>query len=145
MDELEPGQEWPEFEMIVEVGKIREFARATKSASPDHQGWAPIAPTTFLTVASLWMGPENSPLAGDLNLERVLHGAEEFIFHGKTPAAGDRLVGRARITDVYEKQGRRGGSMQFIEMVHEYRDPDGRLVAEVRSTMIETAAVVGGG
>ena len=35
--------------------------------------------------------------------------------------------------------GKRGGTMIFTEQVTEFRDPSGRLVAELRSTMIETS------
>jgi hypothetical protein len=44
-----------------------------------------------------------------------------------------------RIDKAYEKEGRRGGAMRFYELVTEYRDSAGELVAEVRSTIIVTA------
>ena len=49
------------------------------------------------------------------------------------------LTGVARIDRVYEKQGKRGGTMVFTEVVTEFRDAGGRLVAESRSTLIETS------
>jgi hypothetical protein len=39
---------------------------------------------------------------------------------------------------VYEKQGKRGGTMTFAVMVTEFRDESGRLVAEARMTGVET-------
>ena len=48
------------------------------------------------------------------------------------------LTAQSRIDRVYEKEGKRGGSMIFAETVTEYRDETGRIVAESRSTLIET-------
>ena len=45
---------------------------------------------------------------------------------------------RTRVEDILEKEGRRGGTMTFVITVTEFRDDDGRLVAEARSTAIET-------
>jgi N-terminal half of MaoC dehydratase len=133
------------FTMIVEVGKVREFARAINSVDPDYlESWSPISPPTFLASASFWMGPENSPaLRANLNFERILNGGQEFVFHGPPPRAGTRLTGTGRVAEVYERTGRRGGAMTFMVIVFEYVDEEGMLVAEVRSTIIETAGVVG--
>jgi hypothetical protein len=132
------------FTMLVEVGKIREFARAVNSSNPDYlQTWTPVAPPTFLSAASYWMTPENSPtMKAGLDFERVLNGAQEFVYHGPPPRAGTKLTGRGRIDKVFEKTGRRGGRMTFMEVVYEYTDESGALIAEVRSTVIETAQVV---
>lgn len=131
------------FTMVVEAGKIREFARATKSQNPAYDGGPqgqPISPATFLMSAQFWQSAENSPLAGvELNWERILHGEQEFVFHGTPPRAGDVLRGQARIDKVFEKAGKRGGTMIFTEQVTDFRDQSGRLVAELRSTMIETS------
>ena len=134
------------FTMVVEVGKIREFARSVNSGSPAYlEGWAPVSPPTFLATASFWMGAESSPmLKADLNLERVLNGAQEFVFHGPPPRAGARLTGTGRVDRVYQKTGRRGGVMTFLEVVYSYVDEAGDPVAEVRSTVIETANAVTG-
>src|SRR3981081_2809298 len=134
------------FTMVVEVGKVREFARSVNSASPAYlEGWAPVSPPTFLATASFWMGRENSPmLQADLNLERLRSGEQGCVFHGPPPRAGARLTGTGRIDRVYQKTGRRGGMMTFLEVVYEYADEAGDPVAEVRSTVIETANAVAG-
>jgi hypothetical protein len=138
--------------MVVELGKISEFARATKSRHPAYTGSpgdtpGPVSPLTFLASAVFWMTPKSSPWSGvERNWERILHGEQEFIFHGEPPRAGTVLTGVARIDRVYEKEGKRGGTMAFTEAVTEFRDVGGRLVAESRSTLIETsrAAAPGG-
>ena len=43
-----------------------------------------------------------------------------------------------RVDDIYEKEGKRGGTMTFVITVSEFRDESGTLVAEARSTAIET-------
>ena len=136
--EGEPGAP---FDMVVELGKIREFARATKSANPEYlSDDHPVSPATFLATSTFWQGPESIPVgAGFTNYERVLHGAQEFIFFGEPPRAGTKLTVQARPGPSYEKTGRRGGVMKFAELVTEYRDEAGRLVAEAHGTVIETS------
>jgi hypothetical protein len=134
------GRQGAPFQMVVERGKIREFARATKSANPDYlDGDHPLSPVTFLSVAGFWQDESNSPWGDEpRNYERILHGEQEFVFFGEPPRAGAVLTGISRIDRVYEKAGRRGGAMNFTETVTEFRDPTGKLVAESRTTVIET-------
>ncbi len=137
------GRTGEPFTMVVEVGKVHEFAVATKSSNPAYRGGpgdrVPI-PGTFLQSSAFWQSPESNPLRGaDLDLRRILHGGQEFVFHGPPPRSGDVLTGRSHVASDYEKHGRRGGTMRFVETVTEYRDQDGDLVAESRSTLIVTS------
>jgi hydroxyacyl-ACP dehydratase HTD2-like protein with hotdog domain len=125
----------------VERGKIREFALACFDGNPEYtQAASPPVPPTFLTVRNFWMTGATSPLARvGLDLRRLLHGGEEYVFHGSPPRAGDELTMQTRIDKVYEKQGKRGGTMTFVESVTQFCDPDGTVRVECRSTAIETA------
>jgi len=128
------------FKMHVELGKIREFARATKSHNPDYlEDENPVAPTTFLATAGFWM-PEVATPAGDdgAGFERILHGGTEYTFYRPPPKAGTVLYVSSKPGPAWEKTGRRGGAMKFHEMIQEYRDEAGTLVAETRNTVIET-------
>ena len=127
--------------MPVERGKIREFARACLDDNPEYtEATTPPVPPTFLTVRNFWMSGASSPLARvGLDLQRLLHGGEEYVFHGAPPRAGEELTMQTRVDKVYEKEGKRGGSMTFVETVTEFRDADGRVRVECRSTAIETA------
>jgi len=128
--------------MQVEQGKIREFARATKTGLSAYQGPNALIPPTFLTTAgNLWASSPDSKLQESLgfNLAHVLHGEEDFQFFGPLPQAGQTLRVDTRIGDRWEKQGKRGGTMRFAVIVTEYRDSGGSLVAEQRTTIIETA------
>ena len=85
------------------------------------------------------MSAGTSPLARvGLDLRRLLHGGEEYVFHGPPPRAGEELTFQTRVDKIYEKEGKRGGTMTFVETVAEFRDADGRLRVECRSTAIET-------
>ena len=141
MDKSIEGNRGKPFRVVVEEGKVREFARAVKSSNPAYVGEGPQAtsPATFLASSAFWQRPENSPWAGvKLNWARILHGEQEFVFPGPPPAAGAELTAEARIDRVFEKEGKRGGTMTFVEVVTEYRDGSGAIVAESRSTVIET-------
>jgi len=141
MDKSLEGNRGAPFRVIVEEGKVREFARAVKSSNPAYVAPGPQAtsPSTFLASSAFWQGAEHSPWAGvKLNWERILHGEQEFVFPGPPPAAGTELTAEARIDRVFEKEGKRGGTMTFVEVVTEYRDGSGAIVAESRSTVIET-------
>jgi hypothetical protein len=129
------------YSIEIERGKIREFARATKARDESYfADEPPVAPPTFLASAAFWATPESSALdASDVNWARILHGEQEYVFHGPPPRAGQTLVARQRVEDRYEKQGRRGGTMRFFVIVTEFRTQDGELVAEGRSTVIETS------
>jgi hypothetical protein len=48
--------------MEVELGKIREFARATKSSNPDYLAAdRPVSPATFLATSALWSAGTGFP------------------------------------------------------------------------------------
>ncbi len=134
------GHRGDAYEVVVEAGKIREFARATRARG--HSWYAPdaIAPPTYLTADRFWAESANRVLErANVNWARILHGEEEYVFHGAPPAAGEHLTAQQTVADVFDKEGRRGGSMRFIVVVTEYRADDGRLVAEARHTVIETS------
>jgi hypothetical protein len=147
MDKSVEGNRGKPFRTVVEEGKVREFARAVKSNNPAYvaEGQAQAtSPVTFLASSAFWQGPENSPFEGvKLNWERILHGEQEFSFVGPPPGAGTELTAQARIDRVFEKEGKRGGTMTFAELVTEFRDTSGAVVAESKSTMIVTSRAPG--
>lgn len=128
------------YEIAIEAGKVREFARATQSRHPDHHGSAPVIPATFLTTARLvWEPRDQAPIPRlGFDVARSLHAEEEYVFHGPPPSAGTILSVETRIHDTFEKQGARGGRLRFAVVVNEFRDASGALVAEQRSTLVET-------
>jgi len=129
------------FALDVERGKIREFAKATRSTNPAYLDRAiPVAPPTFLTVTNFWQPSAGTPWsAAELDGKRVLHAEQQYEFFGPPPVAGMHLQCTSRIEDMYVKQGRRGGDLTFVVMVTDFTDEEGTLVARATMTGVETA------
>jgi hypothetical protein len=132
----------PPYEVVVECGKIREFALAARSESESYRGEDAVVPPTFLITASRWADPASLADVG-FDRRRLLHGEQEFRFFGPPPRAGQVLTARDRVAERYEKSGGRGGVMRFAVVATEFRDTAGQLVAEARRTLIERAAPSG--
>jgi hypothetical protein len=133
--DLSVGEPW---EVVVERGKIAEFADAMLCDDPAYRGPDAIIPPTFLTSAARW-APPGVRVDVRFDRKRLLHGGQEFVFHADLPAAGAALTARERVVERYAKPGKRGGEMRFATVVTEYRDAAGTLVAEAKATFIETA------
>src|SRR6201986_787657 len=132
------GTRGPDYERVGERGKIAEFAAAMQSQNPAFAGPGAITPPTFLISSALW-APEGAAVDVGFDRRRLLHGEQEFTFHGPPPRAGQTLRGSGQVVDRYEKPGKKGGMMRFAVVVTEYRGEDGTLVAEAPKTLIETA------
>ncbi|UCE87446.1 MAG: MaoC family dehydratase N-terminal domain-containing protein [Deltaproteobacteria bacterium] len=78
---------------------------------------------------------------GPFNLARVLHGEQRFEYH-KPMRPGMALRVTRRTGKSWEKQGKRGGKMRFVENVSEYRDAEGELVVTATSVGITTEKAV---
>ena len=139
------GISGPEFEVPLERGKIREFARAIKADLPEYVvSRDPPVPPTFLVTAGRFWGytfddPHDTALANvELNRSMLLHAEEEYEFYGPPPRAGTTLIARTRVSDVYEKEGRRGGKLIFVVSETEFRNDRGTKVAVSRTTVVKT-------
>ena len=69
-----------------------------------------------------------------------LHAEQRFEYHGVV-RAGDVLSATARPGKTWEKQGRRGGTLQFTEFVTEYRNQRGELVVTATAVGVRTERV----
>jgi len=135
-------------QMHIERGKIREFARAIKDDDPvyfdeEHarrEAGGIMPPLTFLQTVALWDDGRGRPRPL-LDLRRVLHGEQEFEYLGPI-YAGDALTAVSRIADIYEKTGKRGGTMTFVVTETEFTNQRGEMVARARQVGIETGRVV---
>ncbi len=135
----------PDFEMDIERGKVREFARAVGAHQPEYlDDPCPLVPPTFLTTAAYFWGYSLERPRGtaferiDHDLSLSLHAEEAYIFHGPPPRAGTRLTGRSSLESFTTRQGARGGELTFLVMLTEFREERGDLVAEARSTSVTT-------
>jgi len=144
------GKTGTPFTVPIEWSKVREFARAIKDPNPVYFdpelakkecNGIPVPPT-FLQVAAFWQNADSIPSA-DFDLRRILHGEQEFEFF-KPVLVGDVLTGTARVVDVLEREGGRGGKMTFMITEIEYKNQKGEKVAIARATLIETGQAVTG-
>jgi acyl dehydratase len=134
--------------MHVERGKIREFARAIKDDDPlyfdeayaEKEAGGIVSPITFLQTATHW-DDGRGRVRVPFDLKRVLHGEQEYEFLAPIHA-GDVLTVVSRIADIYEKPGKRGGSMNFAVTETTYTNQRGQVVARASSVTIETGQVV---
>jgi acyl dehydratase len=139
------GLSGPEFEVPLERGKVREFAASIGAYLPEYfDEPRAVIPPTFLVMSAYFWGyllerPGDTVLA-DLNVRHSLDAGQYFTFPGPLPRAGDTLIGRTEVEDVWEKKGRAGGNLTFYKMLSSFRDAaTGELVAEWRPVSVETS------
>ena len=135
----------------IERGKIHEFANSIlddnelyhdEEAAKAAGLPSVVAPPTFSSASAFFPQPSSGGQRIEgLDMRFVLHGGQELIFE-RPVFAGDVLVSELGETKSYEKKGRRGGTMKFIESETIFRDAQGEIVVRSRSTLIQTAGVV---
>ncbi len=138
------GKEYPPFPVTVERGRIKDFARAIGDLNPfyldDAVGraspWGDIlAPPTF-PIAFRDERADSAALLRDLGVDfsRVLHGEQEFEFHGQL-RPGETYLCRTKIVDLYEKTGR-SGPMAFVVRETAVTDRTGEIVVTMRHVTV---------
>ena len=123
------GTVGPEWEVVVERGKIREFAAAMQCDLPEYQGADAVVPPTFLASAGLW-APEGARIGHGFDRRRLLHGEQEYRFLGPHPRAGQsRFVG-ATDGGVWARWGAQAGTRAAASM-----EPIKGILAELKQIM----------
>lgn len=143
------GTKLGEFEFPVERGKIKEFAGAIGDPNPAYRdreyaralGFSDVlAPVTFPIASSFQMPSDNYVLETSLQLGmdpgKSVHGTFEIIYE-RPVCAGETLRGEIVVGDIYEKEGKRGGTMTFVEMKQNFYDEKGELVVTISNVFIE--------
>ena len=146
MNQSLQGKIYPTFRYEVGREKIFEYARATLSTNPyctdpefaakSHYG-AVVAPPTFAAVychQALRNVFDDKELA--MNIPRIVHGEQNFEF-GEVVKSGDTILTTVTITDIFEKENRKGLNNQFLIMTTESVNQDGELVCNGRWTLVE--------
>ncbi len=96
------GLAGPEFELPLEWGHIRQFAKAVGAFLPEYmEEKCPIIPPTFLLMSAYFWGyllerPGDTVLA-DLEVRHSLDAGQSFTFYGDLPRAGDVLVAQTEV------------------------------------------------
>ena len=140
------GKVYQTFRYEVGSEKIFEYARATLSTNPyctdpefaakSHYG-AVVAPPTFAAVychQALRNVFDDKELA--MNIPRIVHGEQNFEF-GEVVKSGDTILTTVTISDIFEKENRKGLNNQFLIMTTESVNQDGELVCKGRWTLVE--------
>ena len=136
------GVEHPPVTVDVERGRLQAFAHAIAESDPVYVDLAaarsaghpdlPIPPTFLFGLG--FGEPEGFSWLTELgvDLRHVLHGEQVFDYHD-IAHAGDTLVLRSRIVDVFS---RRGGALQFLVRETKVHRADGSSVAGMRMTLV---------
>ncbi|KQP22442.1 MaoC family dehydratase N-terminal domain-containing protein [Pseudorhodoferax sp. Leaf267] len=136
------GHQLPAFDVPVEAGRLRFFAKATGQTDPlytdeaaaraaGHPGL--LAPPTFLFCLEM-ESPDPAAIRNLLNMDyrRLLHGEQQFTYHAPVHA-GDTLRFTQRIEDIYDKKG---GALEFVVRRTHVQNQHGTPVAELRCVSV---------
>ncbi|MGB1885591.1 MAG: MaoC family dehydratase N-terminal domain-containing protein [Gammaproteobacteria bacterium] len=135
------GYRTPEFDVEIEKGRLRLFAKAIGETNPvysdEEQAKAagyrslPVPPTFFFCLEMEredpyeWFSDLNIPLG------KVLHAEQAFKYH-HTVCAGDTVHFSGEIVDIYHKKG---GRLEFL--VHRnFVSCEGKAVGEFDRTIV---------
>ena len=136
------GHAMPGFDVLVEKGRLRFFAKATGQTDPvywddaaalaaGHPG-LPVPPT-FLFCLEM-ESPDPAAIRNLLGMDylRLLHGEQGFTCH-RMAYAGDVLRFDQRIEDIYDKKG---GALEFVVRKTRVTYQRGEPVADLRAVNV---------
>jgi acyl dehydratase len=137
----------------VEESLIRIFAQAIADPNPVYvdndaalaAGFpALIAPPTFVEASRHFDPDGPSRLTGAADADgTALHAEQHYEYH-RTLCVGDVLTATVTPGKSWQKEGRRSGTLHFVESVTEYRDQHGELVVTSRMVGVLTSRPVDG-
>jgi acyl dehydratase len=143
------GTKLAEFEFPVERGKIKEFVNAICDPNPVYRdreyarrkGFDDVLmPVTFPASFPHHLGSENFILEVSLKLgmdpAKSVHGETEMFFQ-RPICAGECLRAEMVVGEIYEKEGKRGGKMTFVEIEFKFYDAEDKPVIVMRNIHIE--------
>lgn len=136
------GKEYAPFAFEVTASDIHAFADAIGEQDPIHHdetvakkaGFPGIvAPLTF-PFTIVMKATQSFKVVHDLGIEtsRTIHAEQSFENH-RPVFAGDRVEGRQRIVDIFEKKA---GALMFIVTECALADGRGEPVCDLRSVMV---------
>ena len=142
IDKRHIGHQLPAFQVEVEKGRLRFFAKATGQTDALYLDEAaaraaghpslPVPPTFLFCLEMESPHPAAMRELLGIDYRRILHGEQGFTFH-RMAHAGDTLTFRPQVADIYD---RKGGALEFVvrkTTVHNQRD---ELVAELRCVTV---------
>jgi len=131
------GTKFPPFSFTVERGKVREFALAIGDDNPAYFSDDPALPPTFPITFAFWSDANLIDKLASMGVQiwNVLHAEQEYI-HIKPIKVNDTITGQATIADIYTKEGRSAGTMDFIAVAVEYTNQNGDLILKENMLLI---------
>ena len=136
------GHVFEPFEVAVEAGRLRFFAKATGQQDPVYSqldaakaaGFPnlPVPPTFFKCLESESPKPAQMRDLLAIDFRYVLHGEQHFTYH-RMAFAGDVLRFQQRVADIYAKKG---GALEFAVRETTVHNQRGELVAELRGVTV---------
>ncbi len=136
------GHESAPFSTTVDAGRLQFFAKATGQRDPIYSdedaakaaGYRSIpVPPTFLFGLEV-ENPSAFALLHEMEVDlvKVLHGEQRFEYHNDI-CAGDTLMFRPRVVDIYEKKG---GALEFIVHQTSVTNQDNLRVADLHRVTV---------
>ena len=142
LDRNKIGHQFPAFQVTIEKGMLRLFARAigetnpvyTDEAAAREAGYAslPIPLTYPFCLGKFIDDPFDTLHLFNLDHSNIVHGEQEFHYSAAV-CAGDILTGQKSVTDVYD---RRNGALEFIVVTTEFKDASGLPVCRAIQTIV---------
>jgi acyl dehydratase len=143
VDQSAVGHHFTPVTARVEPGRLRYFLDTLGEKNPVYRdaeaaraaGFAgtPVPPTYLFCLEMMDAeDPFEMLTALDIDLARVLHGEQSFVYHAPV-LVGDTLTFRARVAGVTEKKG---GALTLIVIECEVTNQDGVHVADTARTVV---------
>ncbi|MGE4361788.1 MULTISPECIES: MaoC family dehydratase N-terminal domain-containing protein [Mycolicibacterium] len=142
LDPTVVGTELPTATMTVDRGRLRFFAKAIGETDPKYTDVAaaraaghpdlPVPPTFLFSIELEAPDPFSYLSALGVDLRRVLHGEQSFVYHAMA-YPGDELLATPRISDVYTKKA---GALDFIAKDTRITRADGTVIADLQSLIV---------
>ena len=136
------GHMEPAFEVLVEKGRLKFFAKATGQTDPvytdevaAHAAGHPDLPVppTFLFCLEM-EAPDPAAIRNLLGMDyrRLLHGEQGFVYE-RMAYAGDVLTFEQRVEDIYDKKN---GALEFVVRKTIVTNQRGESVAQLRTVSV---------
>jgi len=142
IDRRHIGHQLPPFQVEVEKGRLRFFAKATGQTDPvyvdeaaardaGHPG-QPVPPTFLFCLEMEAPNPAAIRELLGMDYRSLLHGEQGFSYHAMA-YAGDTLTFRQHIEDIYDKKN---GALEFVVRKTRVSNQRDELVAELRCVTV---------
>lgn len=142
IDRKHIGYKSPVFDVEVEKGRLRLFAKSLGEDNPIYSDEAaaqaaghrslPVMPTFFFCLEMEQTDPYRWFEHLGIPLANALHAEQQFTYH-QMAYAGDRLTYAAQVVDIYDKKG---GALEFVVQDNLITNQHKETVAKFRRVIV---------